>query len=159
MNEIKKFTIPAKPENSIENNKIPMAVYDDRSPDIPSSFNLDIFLADLNLLMTDKDLFRGSNNKYGKYFQHATAESGNLAESLRDAKTIEVRVRNDEYIKIDKNITTVTINALTKDSELRRTVLKFNEDGSYRSGAGTIWLQIQKKDKIEFGEQDENNNT
>ncbi len=152
MNSYEKNNPLEMPGNKIENKKIPLEVLDQRNPNFSSQFNLDGFLTDLNILMTDKSLFLDQQSKYGKYFQHATAESNHLSESLRQAKAIRITITNHvipQHLEPGVNATIVTIDTIIDEKNGRRTVLRFNEDGTYRSGSGTRGIKMREPKELE----------
>ncbi|GEM_PF-6954916 len=122
-------------EGALEDNKIPLEVIDNRNPDIPSAFDLNAFVAALNVLMTDENLFRSQEYGYGKYFRYATAESDGLAESLRKAKVIRVVAENGGKFDMGRNMTTVEIKTIIDEKNGEVSTFRFFPDGKYSSGS------------------------
>ncbi len=138
--------LPAE-RKEIENKKIELEINDVRNTSIQSKFNLDEFLSDLNILMTDESLLKTRENRYGKYFRFATAESDGLTESLRNAKAVRITITNGGilYEKLGKDRTRVTIDSINGENEGRRTELVFDEEGKYRQGSLTRRMEARTK--------------
>jgi hypothetical protein len=141
-NNLEKHTQLPERTAPLERNGTRVIVEDLRDPQFPSHFDLERFLKDLDLLMDDTKLFRGdpAASAYGNYFRVGFAEHSNFSESIREAKVVRVTVENwNRMMAIEggQNQTVVTVDVMVDEKHGKTTQLRFNEDGTYRSGSLT----------------------
>ncbi len=129
----------------------PLRFEDKRSPDFPSAFDAEAFLRDLSVAMDGSKLFKAGITKYGKYFQPGTAESDHFTESLRDAQAIAVTLENWNRMMgiTNESQTVATIDAIIDKDNIKRTQMRFNEDGTYRAGSLTQTLVGDELKKLQ----------
>lgn len=132
-------------EGALEDRKIPLQVLDNRNPAIPSAFDLNAFVAALNVLMTDENLYRSKEYGYGKYFRYATAESNGLSESLRNAKAIRVVAESGGKLDMGRNMTTVRVETVIDEKNGEVSTFKFHPDGKYASGSWPMKKSLQPR--------------